>query len=294
MDICLLTSFHSFHSRSSFIHRLAEEGQKLGARLHLVNPTEVTLESNSGKTTVLYQGRPLPKYHLTHYALRWDDDHTWSIVEELNAQHYITLPVQRMPLGDSITMARLFAKHGIKTPRTWVLAQAGQVPLIMQDLSFPCMFRVRRGQKGRSVYKVHHMGEALSLAEQLSRNKLGLVVQELLEPTGVDTRAVVVGGKIIAAVDRKAANDYLRPAEDRNAEAIPTTLTKEESTLVLAAAHLYQAPYAAVNFLRRGVGHPPMLLDVSRAPALSEVEAATRQNIAGAIMAFLVAEARKH
>ncbi|HEX2858946.1 MAG TPA: hypothetical protein VHP58_01935 [Alphaproteobacteria bacterium] len=291
MDICLLTSFHSHHTRSSFIHRLAEEAQKRGVTLHLINPAEVNMSFANGQAAITYQGRPLPKFDLTHYALRWDDDHTWNVVGHLKNQGYFTVPAQRMPLGDTITMARLFAKNGIKTPRTWVLPHANQIPLIMQELSFPCVYRVRRGQKGRSVYKVSHMGEALALAEQLARANLGLVVQEILSPIGVDVRAVVVADKVITAIERTAANDHLRPAEDKNLKVTPTTLSPAEVRMAVAATRLYNAPYAAVSFLRRPEG--PVLLEVARAPTLNEAEAASGLNIAGLIIEHLQALLKK-
>jgi ribosomal protein S6--L-glutamate ligase len=295
MNLCLLTSFHSNHQRSSFVHRLAEEAQKQNVTLHLVNPSDISMSINDGHTEVTYHGQPLPKFDLTHYALRWDDEHTWQIVEVLKNLNYLTVPTQRMPLGDTITMARLFARSGIRTPRTWVLPHANQVPVIMGELVFPCMFRVRKGQKGRSVYKVSHMGEALAAAEQLAHAGLGLIVQEILEPTGVDIRAVVVGERVVAAVERTAANDYLRPAEDNNALVVPTVITDAEAKMAVAAARLYNAPYAAVNFLRRpgDLLGGPILLEVSRAPVLTESERATGINIAGAIIEHLIVLAKK-
>ncbi len=291
MDICLLTSFHSNHQRSSFIHRLAEEAQKHSITLHLVNPSELTLSIQNGKTEVSYHGKPLPRYDLTHYALRWDDNHTWQVVDVLKNLGYFTVPTQRMPLGDSITMARLFAKSGIRTPRTWVLANAGQLPMILGELVFPCMFRMRRGQKGRGVVKVTHMGEALSVAEQLASAGLGVIIQELLDPIGKDIRALVVDGKVVAAVERTAAHDYLRPAEDGNALVTVTTLSPAESKMVVDAARLYNAPYAAINFLRNSGG--PVLLEVSRAPVLTEIERASGANIAALIVEHLMNLARK-
>jgi ribosomal protein S6--L-glutamate ligase len=293
MDICLLTRFHSNHQGSSFVQRLADEGTRAGITLHLVNPAEVMMTFDGDKVPVRYQGKPFPRFDLIHYALRWDDDHTWDIIETLKGHGYPTLPSQRMPLGDGITMARLFARHNIRTPRTWVLSNAGQLSVVLGELSFPCLFRVRKDGKGRGVQKINGTAEALRVAEQLGRSGYAVQVQEIMQPTGLDVRAVVVADKILAAVERTATAGHLRPAEDGNPAVAATVLTPAESAMVLAAARLYSAPYAAVNFLRRD-GEAPVLLEVARAPVLTEVERATGGNIAAAIIAHLITVARQY
>lgn len=296
MNFCLLTRFHSRHSQSSFVQRLLAEAEAAGHSFQVINPAEITLAFSGGPPSasaspVRWQGGELPRFDLIHYALRWDDDHTWHILETLRDWGQPVLPSTRVPLGDSITMTRLFARAGIRTPRTWVMANATQLPIILPELPFPCTFRVRKGEQGRKVYLVNHSREALELAETLSLGGFNFMVQEIMPPTGVDVRAVLVGGQVIAAVERVAPMSYIRPGEDGNLRVLPTALSEAETKLVQAAMRIYNAPYAAVSFLRRNE-QEPILLEVSRTPALTEIEATTGANVAGAIIAHLAAAAR--
>jgi ribosomal protein S6--L-glutamate ligase len=195
------------------------------------------------------------------------------------------LPPQRVPMGDSITMARLFARNNIATPKTWVFAGSQQMQLVAGELPFPCLFRVRRNTGGRRVFVAEHTGEAMQLADNLGANGYPFLVQEIVAPPGKDIRAFVVGSKVVAAIERMAPPGYVWPREDGNARATPTEVTPEEEKLAVAAAKVYNAPYAAVSMVRRP-GHQPLLLELSRAPTLTEVERVTGVNVAGAIIDY--------
>ncbi|MCP5405071.1 MAG: hypothetical protein H6922_02475 [Pseudomonadaceae bacterium] len=291
MRFCLLTRFHSQHGQSNFVRRLVEEANARGHAFDIVNPEEVTLQFGQGAAPVMWRGQEFPHYDLVHYALRWDDDHTWNIVETLRSQGIHVLPPQRVPMGDTVTMTRLFARAEIATPRTWVFNSANQLAIVLGELPFPCLFRVRKGAQGRRVFVANHTGEAMQLAEALGNSGHPFLVQEVLAPTGTDIRAYVVGGEVVAAIERVAPPGFMWPKEDGNARAVPVTLTDEEAKLAVAAARVYSAPYAAVSLLRRQ-GFPSLLLELARAPTVAEVERATGVNVAGKIIEFCVEKSK--
>jgi glutathione synthase/RimK-type ligase-like ATP-grasp enzyme len=297
LHFCLITRFHSHHSTSSFVARLVHEAERAGHQFSIVNPADITLAFDGPNQFPVKVGDAVfPTFDLVHYALRWDDDFAWDIIETLKSWGHNVLPATRIPLGDSVTMARLMARSGVNAPRTWVLAQANQLPVILNDLHYPCMFKIRPSRVslsaknaaatgGRKVYFANNSAEAVGIAHSLERTLQDIMVQEVPTPVGEDTRAFVVGNKIVAAVNRRAPVGLSRPLEEGNPTVVSTVLSGTEQTLVLAAAKLYAAPYAAVSILRIP-GQPPLLLELSRAPALTEAEQATGVNIAGAIIAY--------
>ena len=291
MRFCLLTRFHTNHGQSAFAKRLVDEAAAMGHSFELVNPVEISVQYSSLEGAVQWQGKPFPAFDLVHYALRWDDDHTWGVVETLRGLGYTVIPPHRIPMGDSITMTRLFARNNIATPRTWVFNSVEQLAIVLGELPFPCLFRVRRGSQGRRVFIAEHTGEAMQLAQTLSSNGYPFMVQEILAPTGTDIRAFVVGNTVAAAIERMAPPGYIWPREDGNARATAVQLTAAEQSLVTSAAKVYNAPYAAVSLVRRE-GHPPALLELSRAPTLGEVERTTGVNVAQAIVAYCASMAR--
>lgn len=285
MKFALLTRFHSRHGQSSFVKRLVEESARVGHTFEVINPADVSLQFGNAQASVLWNGVPFPAFDLVHYALRWDDDHTWNVVEALKGMGLKVLPPNRVPMGDTITMTRLFGRANIKTPKTWIFNSASQLAMVLDELPFPCLFKVRKGGQGRRLYIAQHTGEAMSIADTLASSGHPFVVQEILAPTGTDIRVFVVGDRAVAGVERVAPAGFLWPKEEGNARVVPVQVTPDEEKLAVAAAKVYTAPYAAVNLLRRA-GQPPMLLELSRAPTLTEVERTTGVNVAGEIVAY--------
>jgi ribosomal protein S6--L-glutamate ligase len=294
MRFCLITRFHRRHQNSSFVLRLLAEAHALGHSFDLINPEEVSFAYDHNQFPLRYRGGEFPHYDLIHYALRWDDDHTWEVIDTLRGWGRKVLPSSRVPMGDSITMARLFARKNILTPRTWVFGRVDELLACMGEVTYPCIFRVREGVKGRKMLMVTHSGEAIDQAGAISRGGQPFLVQEVPDPQGRDIRVMVIGGEVVCAVERVAPEGFVRPREDRNASAVPVELTAQETQVAVAAAAVYHAPYAAVSLLRPTSGSERMVLEVTRAPALAEMEAATGVNIARKMVEYCTDVAQKH
>jgi hypothetical protein len=67
MRFCLLTRFHSRHSRSSFVQRLMAEAAAAGHEFVLVNPAEITMAFDGpDQFPIRWNGSPLPDFDLIH------------------------------------------------------------------------------------------------------------------------------------------------------------------------------------------------------------------------------------
>lgn len=288
MKIIFLTRFHSHHTQSGFMTRMAEEAVARGHELKIINPAEVVLRFGGTvepSFPVSHNGGSFPEADLVLPSARWDDTHTWQIVEALQSWGRNVATHNRVPLGDHVTMMRLFSRRGIPAPRTWVLSQAEQVGIILPELVFPCLMRSRYGGSGRKLIVVEHSGEAFTHAQQLSISGQPFVMQDLPQPLGEDIRILVVGEKIEAAIHRTAPEGFVRPRESGNRHVSRVELTGDEMRVALAAAQLYGGPFCTVSLLRSQTG--PVLLEVARAPTLEEMENATGQNLAQKIIDHL-------
>jgi glutathione synthase/RimK-type ligase-like ATP-grasp enzyme len=298
MRFIILTRFHSQHAQGEFVIRLAAAANELGHSFNIINPADIYMDFSRGimpqaggssslpDCPVRWKELQFPASDLVLPIARWDDDYTWQIVETLRAWGQPVFPNNRIPLGDSVTMARLFTRRGIPTPRTWVLTQADQFTVIQPELSFPCLLRSRHGGSGRQFSIAQHSGEGMELATKFSQAGQPFVVQDLPQPWGEDVRILMVGSRVMASVLRRAPVGFVRPRESGNLGASLVELTDEEVLLAQQAAAIYSAPFCTVSILRTPTG--PLMLEVSRAPVLSEMEAVTGLNLALPIIEHLV------
>ncbi len=298
MRFIIFTRFHSQHSQGEFVVRLAAAATQLGHTFSIINPGDVFLDFAQGpnpaqgsaslpECPVRWRDLPFPAADLVLPIARWDDDYTWQVVETLRAWGQPVFPHNRVPLGDHVTMARLFSRRGVPTPRSWVLNNAEQFTVIMPELQFPCLIRSRHGGRGRQFNIAQHSGEGLELAQKFSMVGQPFVVQDLPQPWGEDVRIMLIGNQIAASVLRRAPVGFVRPRESGNLSATPIELTAQEVELARQAASIYGAPFCAVSLLRTENG--PILLEVARAPVLSEMEAASGKNLAVPLIEHLAA-----
>jgi ribosomal protein S6--L-glutamate ligase len=288
MRFILFTRFHSQHSQGEFVMRLAAAAAEMGHTISIINPSDVFLDFAQGQgspgsaglpqSPVRWKELPFPAADLVLPIARWDDEFTWQAVETLRAWGQPVYPHNRIPLGDSVTMARLMARRNIPAPRSWVLNGAEQFTVIVPEIAFPCLIRSRHGGRGRQFNVAQHSGEGMELASRFSSVGHPFVVQELPQPWGEDVRIMMIGNQPVAAVLRRAPVGFVRPRESGNLTVELTDLTTQEVTIAQQAAQMYGAPFCAVSLLRTPNG--PLLLEVARAPVLSEIESATGLNLA--------------
>lgn len=302
MRYIILTRFHSQHSQGEFVMRLAAAAAAAGDTLTIINPSDLMLDFSGGVVSqaggslpecpVRYRDLPFPAADLIIPLARWDDDFTWQVAETLQAWGEPVFPPNRVPLGDHVTMARLFARKGVPTPRSWVLNSADQLTVILPELTFPCILRSRHGGKGRNLSVAQHSGEAMELAQRYANVGYPFVVQDLAQPWGEDIRALVIGDQVIAAVQRFAPPGFVRPREAGNLRCQLIELTDDERKIILTASQIYGAPFCTVNILRSSQG--TLLLEVARAPVLSELEAVIGGNLSALIVAHLQTLAKQY
>lgn len=182
--------------------RLQAEAKALQHSFTLVNPADVILSFTGQSFPVSVGGQPFPEATLIVPLLRWNDTHGWQVAEALLSWGRPVLPIGRVPLGEPVAMARLFAHRNIAAPRTWVLTQAAQLGVIQPELSFPCLLRARCGGLGRRLHIAQHTGEAETFVKMLLATGQSVILQDLPLPVGEDLRALVVNRQVLATVHR--------------------------------------------------------------------------------------------
>ena len=117
------------------------------------------------------------------------------------------------------------------------------------------------------------------------------MVQEFIREAGAsDIRAFVIGGKVIAAMQRTGTDGDFRSNLHRGGKGEAVRITElEEQTAIRSAAAL-GLNVCGVDMLRSARG--PMVMEVNSSPGFRGIEAATGVDVAKGIISFLAAHAR--
>jgi ribosomal protein S6--L-glutamate ligase len=102
----------------------------------------------------------------------------------------------------------------------------------------------------------------------------------------------IVGGRVIGAIERRAAAGEWRTNIALGGTARPFDLPPEWERLALAAAAAMGAEYAGVDLLPSREG-PVFVLEVNAIPGWEGLQRATGMDVAGAIVEHLVSRVRR-
>tara|TARA_B100001248_G_scaffold228883_1_gene188009 strand:- start:280 stop:1095 length:816 start_codon:yes stop_codon:yes gene_type:complete len=153
----------------------------------------------------------------------------------------------------------------------------------------PVVVKVTQGTQGQGVFLRHTLHETRNLVQGLLvTGKAVLIQQYISESHGKDIRALVVGGKVVACMRRKARGREFRSNYHLNGTVEKVEITDEYSEVACRAARVLGLNVAGVDLLEGNDG--PLVLEVNSSPGLEGIEKASGVNVAGAIIEYVMSE----
>jgi ribosomal protein S6--L-glutamate ligase len=146
-----------------------------------------------------------------------------------------------------------------------------------------------KGTQGKGVLVADSYGSASSMLDALSALRQPFIIQEYVETGSTDTRAIVVGDKVIAAMKRKAELGEKRSNIHAGGEGETVLLDTHTRKIAVQAAKSIGADICAVDILESVKG--PVVIEVNVSPGLQGITKATGINVADKIARFLFEKA---
>ena len=163
--------------------------------------------------------------------------------------------------------------------------------LIREVGGAPLVIKLLEGTQGIGVVLAETRKAAESVIQAFMGLNASILVQEFIgEAGGADIRAFVVGGRVIAAMQRQAPEGEFRSNLHRGGKATLVRLSKEERATAVRAANVMGLNVAGVDLIRSARG--PLVMEVNASPGLRGIEEATGRDIAGLIIKFIEKHAR--
>lgn len=194
---------------------------------------------------------------------------------------------------DKFLAGQVLHKAGLSMPKTLIFAQRSQIDDAIRAVGgYPFIVKRLEGTGGKAVRLINDVDKAHRRIGKYIRKRKAFLIQEFIEEAkGSDLRIFVVGGKVIAAMRRVAADNDFRANIHAGGRGETVTLTREEEACALTAAKVLDLSVAGVDILRSARG--PLILEVNSSPGLQGIESTTQQDIAGDIIRYIASQVQE-
>lgn len=286
MRLAMLARNPSLYSHK----RLVEAAEARGHTLDVINTLQVHMNITSNRPVLRYGGKSLPLYDaviprigasITHYGL--------AVLRQFEMQGVFPLN-ESVAIGrarDKLRALQLLARAGIGLPVTAFAHGPRKAEDVIKEVGgTPVVVKLVEGTQGMGVILAETEASAKSTVEAFSAANINILVQEYIaEAEGRDVRALVVGGEVVAAMERVGKTGEFRSNLHRGGITAEANITDEERETAVQAANVLGLNVAGVDMLRSNRG--PMVVEVNASPGLKGIEKATNTDLAAAIITFI-------
>ncbi len=274
--------------------RLKEEAEGRGHSVRVINYAKCYVTLERSNPIVRYEGEELkdidviiPRIaaNLTKYGT--------AVTRQFEMQGvYTTNPsIAITRARDKLRSTQILARAGVDIPKTVFSRETAEVEdLIEQAGGVPLIIKVARGTHGNGVVLAETRKAAQAVMQAFYVEGVNFLVQEFIEESaGSDIRAFVVGGKVVASMQRQSLDDDFRSNLHQGGTGTPVKLTEEERKTAQRAAKAIGLPICGVDMMRSRRG--PLVLEVNASPGFG-IEQVTDRNVAGKIIDYVEQNAK--
>lgn len=268
--------------------RLRDVATSRGNVVEVVNYKRCVLGLTAGRPVVLHQGKELVTDVVIPRLGATSSRFGAAVVRQLEAAGVPTTVTAGAVLRsrDKLAALQALVAGGVPVPQT----AAAREPSVNEDVleiidSLPVVVKLLESSAGHGVVLGETKKAAKALLSAFHQLEADFLVQEFVaEAAGVDVRAFVVDGSVVAAMSRHAAPGDFRSNLHQGGEAKPVKLTPAEKQVAVAAAKTLGLSVAGVDIIRSSRG--PLVLEVNVSPGLQGIEQTSGIDVAGAVVDF--------
>jgi ribosomal protein S6--L-glutamate ligase len=278
------------------IRRLLHEAVKLRMSVDVLNPLECQLVLDQDKASILYRSSWLPHYaavlprigaSITEYGLSLVKHFEIQGVAVLNGSSSIA------ESRNKLRSLQILNQHGILVPATVLTRSTRGLKKVLEVVNgMPVVVKLLQGTQGIGVMLLSTTVSLHSVLDTLKTLDQDVLLQQfLVEGAGCDYRLLVVGGKVVAAMQRTALRGEFRANIHQGGKAQTIQLPRKYIQTAVKAARVFGLQVAGVDLMESVEG--PVVLEVNSSPGFEGIERATKINVARQIMQLMKTQAKK-
>lgn len=275
-------------------HRLKEAALDRGHDVRVIDYLRCYMNITSARPKVLYRDEDL---HFDAVIPRIAATYTFygtSVVRQFEMMGvYAVNDSEAIDRSrDKLRALQLLARSGVGLPVTSFAHSIQDIDGLLAIVGgAPVVVKLLEGTQGTGVVLAETKKAAESVVSAFRQLDANILVQEFIkEAKGADIRALVIGGKVVAAMRRQGAPGEFRSNLHRGGSAEKVKLTTIERATAIKAAKVMGLNVAGVDMVQSN--HGPLVLEVNSSPGLEGIEQASGIDIAQRIFEFIEANAK--
>ena len=272
--------------------RLVEEARLREMDVAVINPMQFSLFVAEQDIGILHQGQKFDYDAVIPRIGHSITKHGVAVLRHLEQLDVWTANTSQgiLQSRDKLHSSQILARNRIPTPRTAYVRDMKDIERAIDAVGgLPVVVKVTQGTQGQGVFLRHTLRETGNLVQGLLVTGKAVLIQEYIaESHGKDIRALVVGGKVVASMRRKARGREFRSNYHLNGTVEKVEISEEYAEVACRAARVLGLNVAGVDLLEGNDG--PLVLEVNSSPGLEGIEKASGVNVAGAIIDYVISE----
>lgn len=264
--------------------RFIEEADKYGIDFNLVFADEIDLlVSRDDRKSIRFRNDivPLPDCLLARTG-SGTGYFNLSVLRQFERLNVLTLPNSQSieASKDKLYANQILAQAGLPIPKTMLTRFPCKAELVERVVGFPCVMKVITGSHGAGVYLCENSKQFEDLSELIHSidGKTSMIIQEYIEHSkGRDLRVIVIGGRVVGAMERTATDDSFKANISRGGEGKAYDVDDEMEMLAIQVAKVLDLDIAGVDLLFHPDGY--RVCEANSSPGFKGFEKALGINI---------------
>lgn len=294
MRIAILSNGNGNYSTK----RLRDVAVSRGHEVKIIKYRDCYASIEKNNPQVSYRGEDLARYdvivpRIASYMTRYGT----AIVRQLEMQGVYSLSssIAINRSRDKLRSLQLLSKSGVGIPKTVFSRNSTDIDNLLEKIGgTPVIIKLARGTHGNGVVLAETKKAAKSVLQAFylsNEDGTNVLLQEYVaESAGTDIRALVVGSRVVASMQRQSLDDDFRSNLHKGGSGSVVKLTEEERKMCIKAAKAMGLTVAGVDFMRSERG--PLILEVNASPGFG-IEKITGRDVATPIIEYIEQNAKR-
>lgn len=268
--------------------RFRQTGRSLGIPFQVVSPQSLELDVGGSGPRAFLHGEPLDADAVLPRRGAATTKLDLAVVRHLES---MGVPVVNdseaiRVAGDKYETMLNLRDEGLPHPSTALCTGEEEIgPALDAAGGLPVIVKTIQGTHGKGVHLVHTRRRVRALVRYYEKKDQPVIVQEFVkESQGRDFRAFVVGGRVVAAMQRIAAKGEFRANFHRGGSAVEWSIDPDAASLAIRAARCIGLDVAGVDFLASEEGL--LITELNSGPGFEALEAATGLDVAREVLDY--------